>query len=183
MPSGFSMAVEGGAAEAKRRRSFTRSLQWEQLDPRLWQALADSGTRYMIRNDGGDFAPFDLTMQGPLDKYLTRDIEGPYSSLSAAKGRAAMIEREGGAEVVIEHQLLGVREGAAESKKRLWQPPPGSGLWLTHSSLNSKTLLMLGENNVLGSYDTRGEAEAAARKVLEREVEVVEVNEGRRPKA
>lgn len=75
-------------------------------------------------------------------------------------------------------QRRGGTESAAETKKRLWQPDPSTGLWITHSSLTRDYFLMRGET-LEGRFPTRGEAETAA-KDLAKVAEAAE--EPRRPK-
>jgi hypothetical protein len=61
-------------------------------------------------------------------------------------------------------------EGAEESKKRLWQPPVSTGLWLTHSSLDGKTMLFLG-TTLINAFDTRGEAVDEAKRLMKAGIE------------
>ena len=51
---------------------------------------------------------------------------------------------------------------AMETKKRLWQPDPSTGLFITHSSLTRDWWLMRGDS-LEGRFTSRGDAEQAAK--------------------
>jgi len=60
-------------------------------------------------------------------------------------------------------EVYSLEETAAEeAKKRLWQPPPGSGLFITRSSLTRDYWLVKG-NHVVAMKPTRGEVEQMAK--------------------
>lgn len=103
--------------------------------------------------------------------------------LEGGSGRGGFVSRE--AAMVAAQRALGMlstasvaveEHGAEETKKRLWQPDPATGLFITHSSLTRDWWLMRGDS-LEGRFTSRGDAEQAAK-----DFSKGAASEGRRPK-
>jgi hypothetical protein len=111
-----------------------------------------------------DYRVYPIGNRDPEFGYFTDDLD---DAIATGIDMAGRIRRgEGMADWVGE---------AAEAKKRLWQPDPSSGLFITKSSLTRDYWLVKGKH-IEGRYPTRGEAETAARGMVDGAAEA------RRPK-
>jgi hypothetical protein len=187
MPSGFSIAVEG-AAEAKRKKRGLAPDDWMIPSLTLQQRL-DQGPPGLGAYPTVNWAPFHIYyLDRPhgmvVEKYQSGpDAQGALNNfrLEGYKNDVVKITdvfikdgpHDGGAVFFVDKsdqvypRPFGVDEGgAAESKKRLWQPDPTSGLFITKSSFTRDYFVMKGKH-LLERFTTRPEAEDYARRYVE----------------
>lgn len=142
-------------AEGAAENSRSGAIQWKQDAGGHWRgtsANATDGYFDVIPMRGGGFHAWWMTLMGDRRTVGEAIDLGSHGTLGGAFGASRDFLSEEGV--------------AAEAKRRLWQPDPSSGYFITHSSLTRDNWLMKGGHLVFRDKD-RSKVEAKARELTE----------------
>jgi hypothetical protein len=133
-------------------------------DIKAWAATYDAGD-YMGGAEGSrGSGVFRVYYKDEFGVSRMEWVEAPNED-EALRIAEAEAEAHGHA---MRREVRAVPAAAEESKKRLWQPDPSTGMFLTHSSATRNTWVMKGDR-ILGRFDTRPEAEQFAKDLSKKE--------------